>query len=246
MTLQKWLEARSFTLSLSSGFFGFYAHAGFMKALEENGLAPQKLTGASAGAIVAAASASGLRAKDIQELVLRVKLGDFWDPAVGLGFVRGKKFEKLLEENVGRDFSVAKKPLDIATFNIRKRETEIFTAGALARVVRASSAVPLMFHPVNIAGRLYWDGGITDKMALKNVGPQETVLGHYLQSTDKYELYERGRDQRKWTAPDVRENRQVVILKNLARSGPKKMHLGPEILEAAYKQTLERLRSEIS
>lgn len=245
MTLQAWLEKKPFTLSLSSGFFGFYAHAGFMKALEENGLAPQKLTGASAGAIVGAAAAAGMRAKDVEELVLRVKLEDFWDPAIGLGFVRGKKFEKLLAENVGRDFSALKKPLDIATFNIRRRKTEIFSTGDLARVVRASSSVPLMFHPVNIDGRLYWDGGILDKMALKNVTEDETILGHYLQSTDKYELYERGRDQKLWMAPKVREKRKVVILKNLARSGPKKMHLGPEILEAAYKQTLERLRLEI-
>ena len=166
------------------------------------------------------------------------------DPAIGLGFVRGKRFEKLLAENVGRDFSILKKPLDIATFNIRGRKTEIFSQGDLARVVRASSSVPLMFHPVNIAGRLYWDGGILDKMAFKNVGEDEIILGHYLQSTDKYELYERGRDQKLWMAPKVREKRKVVILKNLARSGPKKMHLGPEILEAAYKQTLERLRSK--
>lgn len=42
MTLQTWLEENPFTLALSSGFFGFYAHAGFLKALEERGLAPER------------------------------------------------------------------------------------------------------------------------------------------------------------------------------------------------------------
>ena len=245
MTLRQWLEENPFTLSLSSGFFGFYAHAGFLKAIEENDLAPHKLTGASAGAIIAGASAAGMTAREIEELVLKVKLGDFWDPSPGLGFVRGKKFEKLLAENIGRDFSVAKKPLDIATFNIFKRKTEIFSSGDMARAIRASSAVPLMFHPVMIEGQLYWDGGILDKMGMANVGPEETLLGHYLQGENGYDRYELRRDQKFLRDVNPASKRKFVVLKGLARSGPRTMHRGPEILEAAYKQTLERLQSEI-
>ena len=245
MTLQQWLEENPFTLSLSSGFFGFFAHAGFIKALEENGLSPQKLTGSSAGAIIAGAADAGLTAREIEELVLRVKLNDFWDPSPGLGFVRGKKFEKLLAENIGRDFSVAKKPLDIATFNILKRKTEIFSQGDMARAIRASSAVSLMFHPVMIEGQLYWDGGILDKMGMAGVAADEHVLGHYLQGDNGYDRYELRRDRKFLQNPDAASRRKFVMLSGLARSGPRTMHRGPEILEAAYKQTLERLRSKI-
>ncbi len=243
MTLQAWLEENPFTLSLSSGFFGFFAHAGFVKALEENGLSPRKLTGASAGAIIAGAVAAGMTAREIEDLVLRVKLKDFWDPSPGLGFVRGKRFEKLLGETIGRDFSTNRKPLDIAAFNIFKRKTEIFSSGDMARSIRASSAVPLLFHPVMISKQLYWDGGILDKLALDNTSPDETVLGHYLFGNSGHERYERRRDDRLWNDPAFGKSRKLVVLKNLARSGPRKIHLGPEILESAYRQTLEVLKA---
>ncbi len=240
VTLQEWLEENPFMLSLSSGFFGFYAHAGFFKALSERGLSARAYTGASAGSIVAAAAAMGHSATDIEKLILGVKLQDFWDLSPGLGFVRGKKFESLVRRTIGNDFRDLQKPLRIATFDILKRRTQVFTDGELAKVIRASCAVPLMFHPVRMGKSVYWDGGILDKMALHGVSDSEPVLAHYLNGKSSYEIYERHRDGKNW-----RGNRQVVALKNLLRSGPYKMHVGPEILDAAYKQTLLRLEQPI-
>jgi NTE family protein len=240
VTLQSWLEENPFTLSLSSGFFGFYAHTGFVRALEERGLSARAYASASAGAIVAAAAAKGLTAKEIQELVLGVKREDFWDPAPGLGLVRGKKFERLLRTSIGTEFGALKKPLRVATFDILRRKTEVFTDGDLAKAIRASCAVPVMFHPVQMRRSPYWDGGILDKMALSGIDSRERVLGHYLQGSNRYELYERRRDEKTWSG-----NRQVIVLEGLARSGPYKMHLGPEIVAAAYRQTLARLDKPI-
>ena len=48
-TRADWLEAEPFTLVLSAGFFGFYAHAGLLHALELAGLKPRRVVGASAG-----------------------------------------------------------------------------------------------------------------------------------------------------------------------------------------------------
>lgn len=251
MTLQSWLEENPFTLALSSGFFGFYAHAGFLKALEERGLSPSGFTGSSAGAIVVAAAARGLRAQEIEKLILSVKLEDFWDPRPGLGLVRGKKFENLLEKEIGRDFSELAKPVKLATFDIFKRKTVTFETGALARIIRASCAVPLMFHPVYIDGRLYWDGGVLDKMAVAGIPETERVLIHYLDGSNVYERYEKNRDGidraagRNTAAPE-KAKRQIVALQKLARSSPRKMHLGPEIVEAAYRQTLERLSAPLA
>lgn len=246
MTLQETLEQTPFTLTLSSGFFGFFAHAGFVKALSENGLKPRAYTGASAGAIVSGAAAAGMNAREIEELILSVKREDFWDPSPGLGLVRGKKFERLLQARIGTHFSGLAAPLQIATFDIWKRQTATFVRGDLAKAIRASCAVPFMFHPVRIGRRFYWDGGILDKMALAGVAPSEPVLVHYLQGENAYESYERRRDQRTLFAASKDVLRETVILKNLARSGPTKLHLGPEILEAAYRQTLQRLREPLA
>ena len=47
-------------IAFSSGFFGFFAHAGFLAGIRESGITPSAYTGASSGAIVAAMAASGM------------------------------------------------------------------------------------------------------------------------------------------------------------------------------------------
>ena len=49
-TLGEWLSAEPFSLALSAGFFGFFAHCGVLQALSARGLVPARLSGASAGA----------------------------------------------------------------------------------------------------------------------------------------------------------------------------------------------------
>lgn len=53
------LRAASFTLGLSSGFFGFFAHAGAVAALEEEGFLQ-----VAAGEIVAVVGANGPSSRD--------------------------------------------------------------------------------------------------------------------------------------------------------------------------------------
>ena len=57
--LREWLDEGPFSLALSSGFFGFYAHTGLVDALNEASFAPVHTSGASAGALVAAALGGG-------------------------------------------------------------------------------------------------------------------------------------------------------------------------------------------
>lgn len=239
MTLQSWLEEKPFTLALSSGFFGFFAHAGVLKALFERDLYPQAYAGASAGAIVAACAAAGLSASEIEALVLGVKREDFWDPSPGFGLVRGRKLQGLLERNIGSSFSDLKKPLRVATFDVLRCKTTTFTDGPLARVVRASAAVPLLFHPVSIDRRLYLDGGIRDKMGLAGVPESERVFGHYL-TDGKFlgHVWDKGPNEKPPT-------RRFLVLPNLPRSGPDRLHLGREILEAAYRASSTELDEEL-
>ena len=59
-TLRAWLQAEPFTLAMSSGFFGFYVHAGALTALVDAGLNPVAVTGSSAGALVTGLYAGGV------------------------------------------------------------------------------------------------------------------------------------------------------------------------------------------
>src|SRR3954467_4624198 len=97
ITLRDWLRADPFTLAMSSGFFGFYAHAGFLSVLEDEGLLPARVCGSSAGALVAGLWAAGLSTTQIRERFIALRREQFWDVGVGLGVLRGARFRALLE-----------------------------------------------------------------------------------------------------------------------------------------------------
>ena len=61
-TLRTWLSEAPFSLTLSSGFFGFFAHAGVMTVLEDEGFVPSRVSGSSAGALVGGLWAAGVSA----------------------------------------------------------------------------------------------------------------------------------------------------------------------------------------
>ena len=95
-TLRQWLAAEAFTLVMSSGFFSFFAHCGVLTALEEDGLPPARLAGSSAGALTAGLWAAGLAAGAVRDLYFSLCKKDFWDPAPGLGLLRGRRFRSLI------------------------------------------------------------------------------------------------------------------------------------------------------
>lgn len=243
MKLIEALQQKPFTLALSSGFFGFYAHVGFLKALHELQIKPSSFSGSSAGAIVAAAAAKGLSIKEIENLVLKVSRKDFWDPSIGFGLLKGCKLENLISNEIGADFTTLQKPLRVSVFNIATQSTEILITGNLARTIRASCAVPLMFHPVRIERCFYWDGGIADKMAIHDLDHDQKILSHYLESTsrDPHSIYELKRDQH--TLKTRSQNLVLLQLKKLPRANPFAMHRGPEIIEAAHRQTLSYFKN---
>jgi len=205
-----WLAAGPFTLALSSSFFGFFAHCGIVTALDEMGLRPAKVTGSSAGALIAGGIASGKSPAEMKELLFSIERRDFWDPAPGLGILRGKKFQRLLEKNFAPSFEEAAIPLEVAAFDLFSMKTQFLRQGSLPKAVAASCAVPGMFHPVRIGARLFYDGGIFNKAALQSEKTDERILCVYLDSTGIAGIYERAQ----WTgtlAPDHR----MLHFKNL-------------------------------
>ncbi len=61
-------------VSLESSFLGFFAHAGFLNSLVDSGIRPSQISGASSGAMVASAYASGLEGDELKGFVLDRKL----------------------------------------------------------------------------------------------------------------------------------------------------------------------------
>lgn len=69
---------------------------------------------------------------------------------------------RLIQEHLHEDrFEAARVPLSITATDICSGERRVFSSGSLSQAILASTAVPGVFPPVRIDGRLYVDGGVT-------------------------------------------------------------------------------------
>src|SRR4051812_26539017 len=100
-TLREWLREAPFALGMSSGFFGFFAHAGVVSVLEDEGLSPVRSAGSSAGALVTGLWSAGVDAVRLRDELLALRREHFWDPAPGFGLLRGRLFHERVRALVG-------------------------------------------------------------------------------------------------------------------------------------------------
>lgn len=225
-TLRGYLREGPFSLAMSSGFFAFFAHTGFLTVLEDEGLLPARVSGSSAGALVTAAWASGLDAPDLARDLQQLERRDFWDPGLGAGLLRGHLFRERLERLLpNRSFSASRVPAAVSVFDVGTRRTRVLDSGDVASAIRASCAVPLLFHPVSIAGRAYLDGGILDRPGLMGMPESEPrVLFHHVASKSPWRT--------KLDRPR-RSGMVTVVLEDLPRSGPFRLAEGRHAFRAA-------------
>jgi NTE family protein len=188
---------------LSAGYFGFYGHAGFVEGLLSRGITPSAWAGTSAGGMIAAFAAAGLRPSRIAELLLEQRREHFWDPDyLGIavdalrrgsrpsGLLKGDRFVELLRQFLPiTTFEALKVPLVLVATNLSTQAPEVMQSGDLASAVHATCAYPGLFQAVRRQGHLLWDGGIVDKapaLALSEThgSKLDVLLVHFLPSRD--------------------------------------------------------------
>ena len=227
MTLADWLAEGPFTLAMSSGFFSFFAHTGMLTALIEHGARPRAVAGSSAGALVGGAWAAGVEPERFAGVLSGLGRDHFWDPAPGLGLLAGNRFDALLREILPvATFAACRVPVAISAFDIARRTTAVLRDGDLPHAIRASCAVPAMFHPVWIDRRAYWDGGIRDRPGLDGVARHERVLYHHISSRSPWR-------RRRDLAIPRRANLVALVLDGLPRSGPFRLDAGRRAMALA-------------
>ena len=142
----------------SGGPRGF-VHIGVLKALDELGLKPDLIVGASVGSLVGALYACGITGLQLEALamdlnlisVVRLNMGGqerFDGGAIAdlvNDCVRGKKIEQL---------SI---PFACAVMDKETGATQLFNRGNTGLAVQASCAIHQTFAPVRIKGRLWQD-----------------------------------------------------------------------------------------
>ncbi len=156
-------------IALGGGGARGVAHLGVLKALEEMGIKPDVISGASAGSIVGAFIAAGMGAEEAFDLIKDDRFLDYAKihiPVTGLFSL--DKFEKNLEKTLPvSNFDELEIPLYVAVSNLNSGKVEYLEKGSLIQAVKASSSIPVLFSAVEIDGNMYVDGGLLDNLPYK-------------------------------------------------------------------------------
>lgn len=153
-------------LALGSGSARGWSHIGVLRGLEEIGVRPTVVAGASTGSLVAAASAS--RQLDALETWVRTLTKmDVWrllDASFsGGGMMRGNRLMRAVAEQLEDH------PIDALPGPFGAVATDLYTGeeiwlrrGSMLEAVRASSGLPGLFTPIWHDGRWLIDGGVVN------------------------------------------------------------------------------------
>ncbi|MGE5589254.1 MAG: patatin-like phospholipase family protein [Bacillota bacterium] len=204
------MAAKVVGLALGGGGLRGLAHVGVIQVLSEAGLEADLVAGTSMGSLVAAFYALGWSPETMEELSVRLRREDFYDPALKwrdlvplavklvasfygwsrgqtkspAGLLRGDKLETMVRRITGdarwRDLQ---RPLAIMATDILSACPVVFAPDAfgpaiagslpgaaviggatLAEACRCSTAVPGVFAPRRLEGRLLVDGGVSDNV----------------------------------------------------------------------------------
>ena len=171
-------------VALSGGFARGLAHIGVFKVLEEEGIPVDFIAGTSVGSVIGAAYASGISAKELEEIAGLIRFKDFsrWTFS-RFGLFSNDKMSIFLRKILRcKTFEELRIPLAVAATDIITGEAAVFTKGDLVDPVRASCAYPGMFKPVRVDGRLMVDGLLAHAVPatpLREMGA-ERVISVYL------------------------------------------------------------------
>jgi NTE family protein len=158
-------------LALSGGISRGPAHVGVLNVLTALDVPIDCVTGVSAGSIVGAVYCAGLPLEQMNELALEIG----WRRIARLvwprrGFIHFKKLERLLIDLIGDvEFDDLRIPFAVGVTDLLTGEPMMINEGRVASAVHASCAVPGFVEPVERAGRLLGDGGVSCNLPGKQI-----------------------------------------------------------------------------
>lgn len=138
-------------LVLSGGGALGIAHIGVLKALEEAGIRPDIISGTSSGAVIGAFYAAGYSISQIMYIITTNTIFHYNDIAWSTsGLLKSeaneKMYRKYFRHKYFKDLAI---PLSISATDILNGKTIFYSSGDVVKVLLASTAIPVLFEPVN-------------------------------------------------------------------------------------------------
>ncbi|WP_136659573.1 patatin-like phospholipase family protein [Nitratireductor sp. XY-223] len=172
------------------------AHIHIIEVLDELGIRPVAITGASIGAIMGTAMAAGMSGREVRahalhalgrrsEVVSRIwrarpySMGEVMSGGFRLGqFNIERILAAFLPRNFPTTFDQLQIPTQIVVTDFYAQQEAVRTSGDLINAVAASAAIPALFRPVLCDGRYMIDGGICNPVPFDYLtGLADIVIG---------------------------------------------------------------------
>jgi NTE family protein len=174
---------KSVALALGGGGARSLAQILVLEALDDMGVKPVALAGASFGAVIAAAYAAGMSGRAIRRAVLKVAhdrgvtlsrllaarattLSAWISAPLGnpLLLDTEKLCASFLPPEIPEDFRALGIPLTVIATDLFARDEAALTTGALKSAIAGSIAIPGLMRPVERDGRMLVDGAVTNPL----------------------------------------------------------------------------------
>ena len=159
-------------LVLGGGAARGFAHVGVIRALEQERIPIDLVVGTSVGSLIGAIYASDLDSFDLEWTAFKLEKEDLLDYGVltaftGMGLARGDKLEEFVKSRVKvANIEDLKIPFAAVATDLNWGKEVVIDKGPVARAVRASSAIPGVFQPVQHMGKILVDGGVVDNIPI--------------------------------------------------------------------------------
>jgi NTE family protein len=173
---------------LSGGGARGFAHIGVLKALNENGIFPEIISGVSAGSIVGAFYADGFTPDEIFDVFSDHRLKSYLElifPKKGLLKISG--LLKIIKQHLrSKTFETLKIPLIVSATDIIEGKTVYFSKGDIPKAIIASASIPVLFIPFEMNNSIYVDGGVLNNLPVEPIRELcRIVIGVHVNPTGK-------------------------------------------------------------
>lgn len=167
--------AKKLGFALGAGGSRGAAHIGFLKAMEESGIKPDFIAGASIGSVVGGCYATGMTPDELLNELKKFKVSELIDlsanPLGAGGLLRSKKLRKKLATYLkDGTFNQTKIPFCCVATDLYTGEAKVFSGEEkMLDGVVASSSIPSVFKPVSYKDHLLVDGGLVSRVPIQEV-----------------------------------------------------------------------------
>lgn len=159
-------------LVLGGGAARGFAHIGVIRVLEQEKIPIHRIVGTSVGSLIGAIYAADQNSFELEWTAFALEKEHLFDFGVfnaftGMGPVKGDRLEEFVRSKVPVvNIEQLKIPFAAVATDLNRGTRVVLDKGSVAKAVRASSAIPGVFNPVEHNGKVLVDGGVVDNIPI--------------------------------------------------------------------------------